>query len=227
MPVAEEQTAIRGILEILRADCEKWNRDHSSDRNSRKLAEIKFNVVNQYQLEAFFKRGNTGKFDDEQIVRLKPPARDIESIAGIWCRWDFTQTPPKCGFYYGLWSEQPAFPAPLPPAKSDRHLAFVGYRFESPEDGNNHNFYHSQPCRSMGAKDAPVDQALPISQRDPTWPLAAENATELLLCLVTALYGMTGLVTLESTVQQTPSLRRNSIIISGIRKVLGLRHPKN
>lgn len=54
----------------------------------------------------------------------------------------------------------------------------------------------------------------------PTWPLAAENALELLLCLVTAIYGMGGLRDLQNTVLQDTRARKNKPLLDGLKAVL-------
>ena len=75
----------------------------------------------------------------------------------------------------------------------------------------------------MGAKDDPIDHALPVSQRDPTWPLAAKTALELLLCLVTSLYGMKGVVALQDKALEDVALRGNGVITEALKAILGLQ----
>jgi hypothetical protein len=230
VPAADEQKALCHILRLLRAEGDDWSRHHrpAAATAAVRIAEGRFTPLDEGELEAhlIYKGKKTGKFEESQIVFLKPPATDPSAVAGVWCRWDFETTPPSCGFYYGVWSAQPPFPKADPESK-ERHTAFVGYRFETPEDGDNHNFYHAQPCRSMGAKDDPIEHALPISNRDPTWPIAAENALELLLCLVTALYGMRGLADLQNRVLVDPKTRSNTHITTALNRILDLRRPKS
>lgn len=226
MAAADEQRALWHVLRLLRSDGDDWLRHHRPQAATPavRVAEGKFTALQEAELEAhLIYRGKTGQFEENQVVFLKPPAKDPSAVAGVWCRWDFDKSPPRCGFYYGMWSAQPPFPKTDPPSQ-ERHTGFVGYRFETPEDGDNHNFYHAQPCRSMGAKDDPIDHAIPISQRDPTWPLAARSALELLLCLVTSLYGMKGLVALQGRVLEDPVLRKNALITNAVSTVLGLRY---
>ncbi|AWN35215.1 hypothetical protein [Methylobacterium radiodurans] len=142
-------------------------------------------------------------------------------------RWDCAGASPTFDFYYGLWSAQAVFPKTEDAPRKKRHTAFVGYRFETPEEGDNHNYYHAQPCRSMGRKDDEIEVALPISNRAPTWPLAADGGLELLLCLVTALYGMDGLVALRGTLMEDPAARRIEILRTGFDRILGLRRPRS
>lgn len=223
MAATEEQKALLHILRILRTEGDDWTRHKRTDAAAMAAkAAGKFDAIEAQELDThFLHRGKSGEFEDNKVIYVKPPAKDPSAIAGIWCRWNYDKALPRCGFYYGLWSAQPPFP---PPAEDDgtRHPAFVGYRFETPEDGDNHNFYHAQPCRSMGAKDDPIEHSLPISVRDPTWPLAAGNALELLLCVVTALYGFKGLRELQDTINEDATLRRNTHLKGAMDKVLAL-----
>lgn len=225
MAAADEQKAIWHVLRLLRTDGDDWSRHHRPKAAipAVRVAEGKFTPLEEAELEAhLIHRGKKGEFEENQVVFLKPPAKDPSAVAGVWCRWDYEKTPPRCGFYFGLWSAQPPFPKADPPS-DDLHTGFVGYRFETPEDGDNHNFYHAQPCRSLGAKDDPIEHAIPISQRDPTFPLAAGNALELLLCLVTSLYGMNGLLALQDKVLSDTKAQRNELIVKALSTVLGLK----
>ncbi|MDR6530260.1 hypothetical protein J2800_000996 [Caulobacter rhizosphaerae] len=225
MATTDEQKAIWHVLRLLRSEGEDWSRHNrpTAATAAVRVAEGKFTALDDAELKThLIHRGRRGQFDENQVVFIRPPAKDPSAVAGVWCRWDYEKTPPRWGFYYGLWSAQPPFPKADPPTE-DLHTGFVGYRFETPEDGDNHNFYHVQPCRSMGAKDDPIEHAIPISQRDPTWPLAADSALELLMCLVTSLYGMKGLLALQEKVHEDLVLRKNTLIIRAIEMMLGLR----
>jgi hypothetical protein len=168
-----------------------------------------------------------GGFEETKVIYLLPPAKEDAAVAAIWCRWDYEKDLPRCGYYFGLWSPQPPFPAPSDRRRADdHHIAFVGYRFETPEDDKNHNYYHAQPCRSMGRKDDEIECALPVSNRAPTWPVAARSALELLLCLVTALYGMDGLRRLKVSLDEDVSARQNRQLSIALAAVLDLSWPK-
>ena len=227
MAAAEEQKALGHVLRILRAEGAEWMRHRPTSADATMAAQSaqrQFDLIADNELASqFFHRGKEGQFDDNKVIWLRPPVKDPAAMAGIWCRWNYEKVLPKCGFYYGLWSAQPGFP-PVDMADQAKHPAFVGYRFETPEQGDNHNFYHAQPCRSMGALDDPVEHGLPISERDPTWPLAASNALELLLCLVTSLYGMSGLARLRDAINEEVSVRNNPLLKAAIDKLLALKH---
>ncbi|CAO3417860.1 hypothetical protein [Azospirillum doebereinerae] len=167
--------------------------------------------------------GKKGSFDEARVIYLKPPVKEDTAVAALWCRWDYEKPLPRCGFYFGLWSAQSAFPKPAEDAGVvERHVAFTGYRFETPEEDDNHNYYHAQPCRSMGRKDDEIDVALPVSNRIPTWPIAAAGALELLLCLVTSLYGMKGLRELRDKLHEDAKARQNKLLIAALKSVAAL-----
>jgi hypothetical protein len=62
--------------------------------------------------------------------------------------------------------------------------SFFGYRFESPEPGDEHNFFHSQPVKGFG-HGPPVKYAVAwYPDRHPAFPLAATNAVELIAAML-------------------------------------------
>jgi hypothetical protein len=222
----EDQKAIFYILRILRIWGDTWLRRGAPQATQAvKTAKAKFDPVEEAQLDTMLRHsGRTGSFEQTKVVYLRPPAKEDAAVAAIWCRWDYHESlsVPSCGYYFGLWSPQLPFPRG-DGFGQDRHVAFVGYRFETPESDNNHNYYHAQPCRSMGRKDDEIESALPISNRMPTWPVAATSAVELLLCLVTAVYGMQGVEELRTEISEDPAARKNSVLSNAISAILGLR----
>lgn len=171
-----------------------------------RVARTQFSPLGRYELDPL-EYQTTGQFPVGRVIYMEPPSREKSAVAALWCRWDFNADLPRCGFYFGIWSAQRGFPNPN---SGHKHPAFTGFRYETPEDGDNHDYYHAQPCRSMGG-DEEVRCALPISPRVPTFPLAAQSSLELLLCLVTSVYGMAGLKKLQSKVSGRNKLLRQSI----------------
>jgi len=191
------------------------------------VAQGKFSPIAARELETLLMHGMPkGGFDETKVLFLEPPAKEGTAVAALWCRWDYEQDPPRCGFYLGLWSLQPPFPKPLDGGSVRHHVAFIGYRFETPEFGTNHNYYHAQPCRSMGQKGDEIETALPISYRMPTWPIAATCALELLLCFVASMYGMNGLQHLQDALNSDVSARGNHLLQSALKEIFALRRPK-
>lgn len=100
---------------------------------------------------------------------------------------------------------------------------FIGYRYETPEYGDNHNYYHAQPCQSMGDRDEKVTQALPVPERNPTWSLAAKSSLELLLCLVVSIYGMKGLLDMKNHFSKILNENNNLELFRSIKNILNLQ----
>ena len=139
----------------------------------------------------------------------------MPAVAAIWCRWEFDSQSPSCGFYYGLWFQTKERTREEPKEK----IGFVGYRYESPERGDNHNYFHVQPCKSLGGRDEEVAQALSFPRRNPTWPMPAKSTLELLLCVVVSLYGMNGLRELREQVSDDPMMRSNEMLRRSIDRI--------
>jgi hypothetical protein len=223
----DEQKAIFYILRTLRHWGDTWLRHEAPTATQAvKIAKAKFDAVDEAQLSTLLMHsGPKGSFDQTKVIYMRPPPKEDAAVAAIWCRWDYDSTlgVPSCGYYFGLWSPQASFPRAHAPSQ-DRHIAFVGYRFETPERGKNHNYFHAQPCRSMGRKDDEIESALPISNRMPTWPVAARSGVELLLCLVTAVYGMQGMQDLKIAIGEDVAARKNSALSQAIKNILSLAH---
>ena len=224
MPATEEQKAILFVLRLLLIEGEDWKRRRGplAPPAVAKVA-AQFSPITEAQLENYLLyRGRTGRFDDGEVIYIEPPPKEKSAISAIWYRWNFDLTHPKCAFYFGIWSASPAFPTPEP-RNSTTHPAFLGFRYETPEDSASHNYYHAQPCRTMGARDNPIAHAIPISQRNPTFPLAAESSLDLLLCLFTSIYGMSRLTRLRSSVSEQPTMRQNRTLCRSLDRILELQ----
>lgn len=185
-------------------------------------AKRKFTPLNEQQLQDYLlHRGNSGQFQNNQVVYIKPPIKKPASAAAIWYRWNFDLSTPNCGFYFGLWFQVPE--DGLNGETSEIRTNFIGYRYETPEEGNNHNYYHVQPCQSMGDRDEKVTQALPVPERNPTWPLAARSSLELLLCLVVSIYGMKGLLDMKEHFLGVLNENNNLELFGSIQNILNLQ----
>lgn len=202
MAIADEQQAIFVVLRQLLIDRPASPRSDTVLR----VARVQFSPLGRYDLDPL-EYQSTGQFPVDRVIYMEPPSSEKLAVAALWCRWDFNADLPRCGFYLGIWSAQRGFPNPN---SGHKHPAFTGFRYETPEDGDNHDYYHAQPCRSMGGDEA-VRCALPISPRVPTFPLAAQSSLELLLCLFTSGYGMADMKKLQSKVSGRSSLLRQSM----------------
>jgi hypothetical protein len=228
LATTDEQKAIYRVLNVLRAEgAECIRRGHPNAARALKNAQGKYSPIDAGELETLLMHGpSKGAFDKSKVLFLQPPAKEGAAATALWCRWDYECDPPRCGFYVGLWSRQPPFPKPPDGASAGHHIAFIGYRFETPEMGTNHNYYHAQPCRSMGQKDDEIETALPISYRMPTWPIAATCALELLLCFVASMYGFRGLRQLQDALNNDVAARGSRLLQSALKATFASGWPK-
>ena len=74
----------------------------------------------------------------------------------------------------------------------------------------------------MGWEGNPVYGALPVPERNPTWPLAANSSLDLLLCLIVSIGGMRGLLRVQSRVDNNSDMRQNSLLTQALRDVRAL-----
>ena len=65
-------------------------------------------------------------------------------------------------------------------------------------------------------------QALPVTERNPTWPLAAGTALDLLLCVVASLYGRRGLTRLETEIQESVGIRAQRLLLMSVKEILSV-----
>ncbi len=128
-------------------------------------------------------------------------------MAALWCKWRFDGALKGCWFYVGIWLDG----------------RFIAFRFEPPEQGDNHNYYHSQPCRNMGWEGTPDYGAMRVPERNPTWPLPAESSLDLLLCLVVSIQGMIGLRNLKQRIDRGGVGRRNKLLATAFKKMAAVQ----
>lgn len=215
-----EQEAIFFVLEILARRGESYARKATA-LNSRILEAAATHTLvpanNVSQLRST--TGAEGSLGALRVIRLIPPKHHSDRLVVLWCRWDFGKSPAKCGYYYGNWY----FLRPPGANNGPKILGFLGYRFETPEAGNNHNYYHCQPCMNFGDKDdPPAPYAIERSVYDPTWPVAAKNSIELLLCLVLSLYGFDEFRNIEAELLTVRAASRNAPLTEAIKAIKAL-----
>ena len=221
MAMKHEQAALIMLIEALYRRGEDWER-REQPRRPEKLKNAAFAVLAQLtrqDVEGYRAAKAEGSFGEDRIILLQPPSQDREAIATLWCRWNFESAVANCGFYYGVWSMVSPLPGTKVEGDGKRVPAFIGYRFETPEIGTNHNYYHSQPCRSMGSKVQEIVNALQVSSKMPTWPLAAANEVELLLCMILSLYGFIGFRQIRDAVLNDRRAQRNPALTDALAKV--------
>lgn len=224
MPATDEQKAVISVLLLLLRRGEDWRlrQQLGTVRHALRVAEGKFTPYSKSELERrMLYSGRCGKLNADSVIFIEPPEREKSAVAALWCRWDFSDSVAKCGFFLGMWS-RPAGALGSAENTANRQPVFLGFRFETPEQNNTHNFYHVQPCRSMVGGGSSLTESLPISERNPTWPLAAKSALELLLCLVISLYGLSGLMEIEKEIEQDPDTRAQDVLLRAVREMQAL-----
>lgn len=118
----------------------------------------------------------TGSFPSKKILVMLPSVREEEAILGLWVRWNFVAEPYEFRVFLGQWSQIAG------------EKTFIAFRFDAPEQGSEHNYFHCQPCRNFGDKETVPNAAL-VSHRFPTIPVNASNIVELTLCALMASKG--------------------------------------
>ena len=207
MSITGERKAIWYVLRQLSRDGEKWYRKPKNFNAARKAAGAKFSPLSEQALESYLLHQPRGSFGEE-VLYVRPPGHIRKAATALWCRWDFQNGAESCWFYLGIWP---------------RKKRFLGFRFEMPESvGDNHNYYHSQPCRNMGRRSEPLEEALRLPERNPTWPLAAQSPLELLLCLMLSIRGMKGVRALKVVVDGDAAMRRNKQLCDAVAHTLQL-----
>lgn len=176
-----------------------------------------FNPLGEWDLERHLRPGSEGDFGPAAAIQMRPPqrgggaAKTSEVLASsLWCKWDFKGDRTACWFYLGLWLQDGLF---------------AGFRFEPPERDDNHNYYHSQPCKSWHFGGIHVHGALALPERTPTWPLPARSSLDLLLCAIVSMQGMRGLqeVFKDNISDADAVLRQDRLIRDALRKIRDLQ----
>ena len=203
----DERRAIWCVLRALLLDGVAWSRKQRADVT----ADIAgtYSPLNERQLESHLRHRHRGSFESGQAIRLRPPARESH-MSVLWCAWDFAEARARCSFYVGIWLHDGQF---------------IAFRFEPPERGDNHSYYHSQPCNTMGWERRPVHGAIGVPERNPTWPLPAESSLDLLLCLVVSIHGMIGLRRLKGQVERDVVMPANGVLRKRLDKIMRLQVP--
>ena len=184
----EEAKAIWYVLEELRKDGQDVDQERIPLGPD---AERMFTLLDQITLQRRLRNDPSRAFQPGEVIQLRPPSRDAD-VAAVSCRRD-TNGDAAWRFYLGLW----------------RDGRFVGVRFEPPGDDENHSYYHSQLCSSMGDR-ASVPDALDVPERYPAWPLPAASSLELLLCLVVSIHGMAGFKDLQGRIKGDFAMEQNA-----------------
>ena len=196
----EEQNAIWHVLTALLTEGEEWTQQSKERIDTASSIE----PFNRWRLHSY-RHSPSGEFKPGEGIIVKPPCKEV-SMAALWCKWERGS---GFRFYLGMWLCSGWF---------------VASRFEPPERGSNHGYYHSQPCRTMGWEGKPEYKALAVPERNPTWPLPAGSSLELLLCLVVSIRGMDGLRNFrKERIEGDPKIRGNRTLSKALDEIANLQ----
>ena len=175
--MAEDRDAVVLILDRLKMQGLGWYRSAKAedvDLFERRISGS-FSIFNGSEIHTVGRKPK-GSFPAKKILVMPPSGREEEAILGLWLRWDFAAVPFEFRLFLGQWSL-------IRGTKS-----FVAFRFEAPEQGEEHNYFHCQPGRDFGDRDEVPNAAL-VSHRFPTIPVNATNIVELTVCALMSAMG--------------------------------------
>jgi hypothetical protein len=173
----EQYEAVILILERLKTEGLSWYRRAARDDVDlfERRVSGNFAVFDGGEIHEIGRKP-VGCLPSKKILIMPPLGREKESVLGMWLRWNFAADPFEFRLFLGHWSE------------IDGSKSFIAFRFEAPEQGEEHDFYHCQPCRNFGDKEK-VRHAVPVSEHFPTVPVNASNIVELTTCAIMAVLG--------------------------------------
>jgi hypothetical protein len=175
--MTEHYDAVVLILDRLKAEGLEWYRNAESggvDVFERRISGS-FSIFDSGEIHTVGRKPR-GSFPSKKILVMPPSGREEEAILGLWLKWDFEKTPFEFRLFIGQWSE------------IDNTKTFIAFRFEAPEQGDEHNYFHCQPCRDFGDREQVPNAAL-VSHRFPTIPVNASNIVELTVCALMSTMG--------------------------------------
>lgn len=173
----EEREAVRLMLERLKDAGLKWYRHAKTtevDMFERRISG-NFSILDSGEHHTL-PRKPAGSLPSKKILLMPPSGSEEEEILGLWLRWNFEAEPFAFRLFVGQW------------AKVEGTKTFIAFRFEAPETGDKHDYFHCQPCRNFGDKENVPNAAL-ISEHFPTIPVKADNIVELTLCALMSCMG--------------------------------------
>ncbi len=127
----------------------------------------------------------SGTGNKSRYVYLTPTLRD-KMIPILSFSYSWNSSMPQVSLRVGLFLFD-----------SQKNLAAIGYRFESPHGLGEHHFYHAQLIRTFGQDLFPqCPDWLP--ERQPSFALDASDPITLIICLLISLYGFDYIETLRT-----------------------------
>lgn len=200
--MTDQQDAVILLLDRLRGDGIKWFREAMQDDLDLLERRITGNFKPFEGLEIqTIGRKPKGNFPAKRILLMQPSRKEAEAVLGLWLIWNFEADPIEFRLFVGQW------------AKIDKGVRFACFRFETPELGDEHDYFHCQPCNNFGDRE-PVPGAAPISQRFPTIPMNASNIVELTICALMATMGRKKMKEFVQKLLRVPAAASNEVLLT-------------
>ena len=92
MAAGEEQKAIHSVLQSLRRSGQEWMRSYRAATAKAAMDAVKgsFDGINEGLLQGYIlPKGAKGRFKSNEVIYLRPAAREETSASALWCKWDF------------------------------------------------------------------------------------------------------------------------------------------
>lgn len=196
--MSEEHDAVILLLDRLKEEGLNWYRTATVDDVDLFERRISgsFSIFETGEIHAIGRKPN-GSFPSKKILVMPPSGREQEAILGLWVRWNFDADPFEFRVFLGQWSQ------------IEGKKTFIAFRFDAPEQGDEHNYFHCQPCRNFGDKEIVPNAAL-VSHRFPTIPLNASNIVELTVCALMASKGRRKMQDFVRKILRDPSAESNA-----------------
>jgi len=109
---------------------------------------------------------------------LDPVTKGTTMVPVLSACCDFGRSPAEVRLRLGLFM------------RHKRNVKAIGYRFEAPEGKGSHNYYHVQVISGLKEPFSPQECSSWLPDRQPAFPLDADDPVKLLLCLLVSLYGV-------------------------------------
>lgn len=133
-------------------------------------------------------RGSFGS----QYIYVAAPTKHKKAVFFISIAWNFVEIPTLSLYLHMFRSAN----------IQGQELGFVGYRFESPSDGN-HNYWHAQPIIKSGRnREIEIPESIPWLFTDiPAFPLSVKDLPGLCCAALLSIYGVSRMRTLAATIE--------------------------
>lgn len=172
----EEQELVRQILLWLWRRHDQWSRrarGRAKDLYA-KLSLIYPKITEENLERSFTSSGRTGSFGRDVMFLTPPDGPVLQPI--VFLSYDFAARVPVLKIRIALFG------------LVQDSLAAIGFRFETPETGDTHNFYHSQMIDSLAPNLGRLPSQAWLPQTQPALALNAVNAVTLLMSVLLSLY---------------------------------------